>query len=111
LYIDLQVVMYHYPQKHTDSKQAIASIISAQEERVAATLLLIDQQLQGKKYLLGDHLTACDFFLFMLAGWALNIPKSPLSFINLGNHLKKLAKHPSILEVCKKEQISLQAFQ
>ena len=109
--LQAELMIYYYPQRHTNSKQAIASIISAQEERIAESLLIIDQQLHGRKYLLGDSITACDFFLFMLAEWALNIPKSPLSFPNLGNHLKKLAKHPSIVEVCKQEKISLQDFQ
>jgi glutathione S-transferase len=109
--LQAELMIYHYPQKHTDSKQAITSIIRAQEKRIAESMLIIDQQLQGKKYLLGDYITACDFFLFMLAGWALKLNKSPLSFTNLGNHLKKLAKHPSIVEVCKEEGINLQAFQ
>jgi len=109
--LQAEIMIYYYPQKHTNSKQAVASIIRAQEDRIAETLLIVDKQLQGKKYLLGDNLSACDFFLFMLAEWVLNIPKSPLCFPHLANHLKKLAKNPSIVDVCQKEKISLQDFQ
>jgi glutathione S-transferase len=106
-----ELMIYCYPHNHTTNKKCVDSIIKAQEERIAEVLLIIDNQLIGKNYLLGNDISACDFFLFMLSEWSLNIEKSPLSFSNLGSYLRKLAQHSTIREVCKKENISLNPFE
>ncbi len=104
-------MVYYYPQRHTSEEIAIPAIIAAQESLIAEALFLLDQQLASKKYLLGDKISACGFFLFMLAEWSLKIEKPPLSFPNLGKYLINLAKRPTISKVCKKEGINLKAFQ
>lgn len=109
--LQAELMVYYYPHKHTTDEASIPSIIQAQEERIAEALLIIDEQIGENPYLLGDDISACDFFLFMLSEWSLKIEKSPLSFHNLGSYLKRLAKHSTISEVCKKENISLKAFE
>ncbi|WP_057831274.1 glutathione S-transferase family protein [Colwellia sp. TT2012] len=103
--LQAELMVYYYPQKHTTDESCIPSIIKAQEERISEALLILDNQLKGKNFLLGNDISACDFFLFMLAEWSLKIEKSPLSFPSLGSYLRKLAKHATIREVCKKENI------
>lgn len=108
--LQAELMIRYYPHKHTVDEGAIPGIIEAQDERVAEALLVIDQALAGKKYLLGDKISACDFFLFMLAEWSLGIKKSPLSFPNLGAYLKRLAQYPTVREVCEFEGIDLNVF-
>jgi len=109
--LQAELMVYYYPHKHTTDETCVPSIVQAQEERIAEALLIIDKQIGDNPYLLGHDISACDFFLFMLAEWSMNIEKSPLTFSNLGLYLRNLAKHSTISEVCKKENISLKLFE
>ncbi|MGF1757177.1 glutathione S-transferase family protein [Photobacterium sagamiensis] len=109
--LQAELMVRYYPHKHTVDESSIPSIIEAQDERIADALLVLDQALIGKKYLLGDDISACDFFLFMLAKWSLDIKKSPLSYPNLGAYLKRLALYPTIREVSEIEGIDLSPFE
>ena len=109
--LQAELMIRYYPQKHTQDKSTIQSIIAAQDERIADVLAIINDQLKGKLYILGDQITACDFFLFMLAEWSLPIQKSPLHFEYLAAYLKRLSKHPTILAVCEIEGIDISPFE
>lgn len=50
-------------------------------------------------------MSVCDFFLFVLVGWALSMEPSPLSYIHLGPYLKSMAKNPTIKAVLKKKEL------
>ena len=41
---------------------------------------LLDNELENKAFLVGNMITVCDFFLFMLAIWADEFKKPPLAF-------------------------------
>ncbi|CAG8999109.1 MAG: Glutathione S-transferase GST-6.0 [Candidatus Celerinatantimonas neptuna] len=106
--LQVELMIRFYPHRHTTDNTNIGSIIAAQNIRIRDILLLIDEQLSDRRYLLGNKISACDFYLFMLAGWALSIEPSPLSYIHLGPYLKSLVNHPTIKSVYKEEGISLQ---
>lgn len=108
--LQAELMVRYYPQKHTTDENAIPGIIAAQDERIAEVLAVLDKQLLGNNYLLGDRISACDFFLFMLAEWSLKIKKSPMTFSNLNRYLKQLAQYPAIREVCNIENIDLSPF-
>ena len=105
-----ELMMYFYPGKHTINTHHTSEIIEAQETRITDMFALLDKALEGKEFLVGDHLTICDFFLFMLAHWADEFKKPPLTFVNLGSYLCRLAKLPSLQEVCKIEGTDLSAY-
>ncbi len=105
--VQAELMVYFYPQKHTSNESDVAGIVATQETRITAMLELLDSELEGKDYLVGDSVTACDFFLFMLSVWADEFERPPLSFRNLSRYLKNLAKRQSIIDVCKKEGLSL----
>ena len=86
----------YYPHKHTVDENAIPGIIEAQDQRIAEAFAVLDKQLLGKNYLLGDKISACDFFLFMLAEWSLKVKKKPMAFVNLKRYLKKIVQHPTV---------------
>ncbi|KZN41528.1 glutathione S-transferase [Pseudoalteromonas luteoviolacea CPMOR-2] len=109
--IQAELMVYFYPEKHTTDSKGAACIIQAQEERITEMFGLLDKELEGKDYLVGDSLSACDFFLFMLAVWADELKRPPLSFKNLSGYLKKLAKRDSVVRVCKKEGLSLADYE
>jgi len=108
--LQAELMVRYYPHKHTVDENAIPDIIEAQDERIAEAFAVLDKQLLGKNYLVGDKISACDFFLFMLAQWSLKIKKPPTAFTNLNCYLKKLAQYPTISAVCEIEGIDLSPF-
>lgn len=100
----------YYPHRHTNDEATIPNVVAAQDERIADALAVIDNQLASNSYLLGESLTACDFFLFMLAEWSLPIKKSPLHFSHLAAYLKRMSFHPTIQAVSEIENIDLTPF-
>lgn len=109
--LQAELMVRYYPHRHTTDSEAIASVVAAQDQRIADALAVIDQQLANKQYLLGDSLTACDFFLFMLAGWSLSIEKSPMTFRYLAPYLRRLSQHSTIKAVCEIEGVTLTPFE
>jgi len=109
--LQAELMVLYYPHRHTDDTRHINSVIAAQQIRVSEALAVLNEQLQDKPYLLGDRISACDFFLFMLAEWCLKVPKSPLHFEHLASYLKRLSIHPTIQAVCKIEGIDLAPLQ
>lgn len=108
--LQAELMVRYYPHRHTNDESTIPNIIAAQDERISEALTVIDEQLAGKLYLLGEHLTACDFFLFMLAEWSLPVKKSPMHFPHLSAFLMRMAAHPTVQAVCTIEEMGLTPF-
>jgi len=109
--VQAELMVYFYPQKHTQMVEAAINIASTQETRVTEMFALLDNELADRDFLVGETITACDFFLFMLAVWADEFKKPPLAFSNLSRYLKKMAKRASVARVCEKEGLSLADYQ
>ena len=109
--LQAELMVRYYPHRHTNDENTIPNVVAAQDDRIADALSVIDKQLNGNPYLLGNTLTACDFFLFMLAEWSLPIKKSPLHFPHLAAYLKRMSQHPTIEAVSEIEDIDLTPFQ
>lgn len=105
-----ELMVYFYPQKHTAATSGHEEIKQAQEIRVTQMLALIDQELEGKTFLLGDNVNACDFVLFMLLHWGSGLKQPPLSFSNLGRYLRMMARRQSIKSVCAIERTNLEIY-
>jgi glutathione S-transferase len=108
--VQAELMLYFYPEKHSDKEADINAIVNIQEQRITDMFALLDNELAGKDYLVGDSITVCDYFLFMLAVWADEFKKPPLSFQNLSRYLKKLAKRNAVIDVCEKENLSLAGY-
>jgi len=109
--VQAELMVYCYPQKHTTDVKNVESIIEAQEGRITEMFSLLDRELENKDFLVGENISACDYFLFMLAVWADELKRPPLSFNNLSRYLCKLAKRDAVINVCKKEKLSLADYQ
>jgi len=108
--VQAELMVYFYPDKHTTDKTAVPGIVQAQELRVTEMFALLDAELEGKDFLVGDSVTVCDYFLLMLAIWADEFSKPPLSFSHLGRYLRGMAKRGTVRAVCKKEKIDLTPY-
>lgn len=105
--LQAELMVRYYPHRHTNDEATIPNVVAAQDERIADALSIINDQLENNEYLLGDSLTACDYFLFMLAEWSLPIERSPLKFGFLARYLKRLCSNSTIKAVCEIEGIDL----
>ena len=108
--LQAELMVRYYPHRHTNDKRNIPSVISAQDDRIAEALSIINDQLESNEFLLGEKLSACDYFLFMLAEWSLVSEKSPMTYKNLAMYLNRLSENPSIKAVCAFEEIDLTPF-
>ena len=109
--VQAELMVYCYPQKHTTDIKNVESILEAQENRITETFKLLDRELEDRDFLIGKTISACDCFLFMLAVWADELKRPPLSFPNLSRYLCKLAQRDAFINVCKKENLSLADYQ
>jgi len=101
-----ELMLYIYPEKYTTDNETQA-ISDAQEARLGDIFSLIDKELESKSFLVGDAITACDYFLFMLSHWASELTKPPLSYDHLGRYLRQLAQRPAVTAVCETEGTDL----
>ncbi len=109
--VQAELMLYFYPQRHSIDSSHASVMVAAQEIRLTDMFALLDAQLETQKFLAGEQLSICDFYLFMLAIWADELKQPPLSFEYLGKYLRRLAKRESIINVCKKENLSLFDYQ
>lgn len=109
--LQAELMVRYYPHRHTNDESTIPNIIAAQDERIADALSIVNDQLGHNEFLLGDKLSACDYFLFMLAEWSLPIKQSPITFKNLASYLKRLSNNPTVKAVCELEGIDLTPFE
>ncbi len=109
--LQAELMVRYYPHRHTSDQNSIPHVVAAQDERIAEALAVVNEQLAGRQYLLGDSLTGCDFFLVMLAEWSLPIEKSPLTFNHLAAYLRRMSAHPTVRAVCELEDIDLTPFE
>ncbi|KLV03306.1 glutathione S-transferase [Photobacterium aquae] len=105
-----QLMVRYYPHRNIKDEQSIPALIAAQDERIAESLSIIDDQLADNVYLLGSEISACDFFLFMLAEWSLPVARSPLTFPHLAGYLKRMCEHSTVKAVCEIEGMDLTPF-
>lgn len=108
--IQSELMLYFYPDKHTLATDSADAISKAQEARVTEMFALIDRELEGRDFIVGERLSVCDFFLFMLSHWASDFKTPPLSFNHLGRYLRAMAKRPSVMRVCEVEGTCLQMY-
>ena len=75
-------------------------------DNVKKYLAHIDQQLNGKNYILGKEFSAPDAYLFVVIGWCkwAEIPVAPYS--NVMAYMKRVAERASVREVLKKEELT-----
>ena len=108
--LQAELMMYFYPEKHTENVEDIKAILTAQEHRLKEIVTLLEQHLSDREFFLGKTISVCDFFFFMLALWSSSLPCAPLSFPALNRYLKRMARLPAIQQVCSLEGIDLSEY-
>lgn len=65
-------------------------------ERVTSRLAYIDQQLEGKNYLLGDQMTVADAYLFIVCSWGPMMGFDTSGFANITAFQQRMMERESV---------------
>lgn len=73
------------------------------KERLAGRLKWIDEQLEGKSYLMGDAFTLPDAYLFTVVNWCKFVGLDISALKNLGGFMARMAARPAVQAALKAE--------
>lgn len=108
--VQSELMVYFYPQRHVAEGEQAAQLKAVQETRITEMYALLDKEIANSEFLLGDKISVCDYFLFMLCHWASGFTKRPVDFPNLGRVLRSLARRPAFVKVAKLEGTPLEMY-
>jgi len=74
-------------------------------------LTWVDTQLAGKSYLMGEHFTVPDAYLFTVAGWGRHVGVDISGLPNLSAFMARMAARPAVQAAMKAEGLIKQAQQ
>ncbi|BBK42198.1 glutathione S-transferase [Allostella vacuolata] len=96
--VQADLMVWFYPERVADeAHQSMARI--RLEERLVAMFEPLDAALAGREWLVGEHFSAADAFLFMLARWSRNLPRKARDLPNLGPYLARIAGRTAVQEM------------
>jgi glutathione S-transferase len=74
-------------------------------EKLASRFEFVDKQLEGREYVMGDHFTVADAYLYVVTRWTkpMNIDISRLK--NLSAHNARIDARPAVQEALKVEKL------
>ena len=90
---------YFMPSRyHADDDQA-GAIREAAQVRVGVALDVIEANLDGKTWMLGDKKSVVDAFLYPMASWAYGFDKPTSDYPNIHRVIRQLAADPAVQKV------------
>ncbi|WP_444957948.1 glutathione S-transferase family protein [Microbulbifer sp. ZKSA002] len=105
-----ELMIYFYPEKHTTNNNSTPSIVEAQEQRITDMYGILNDQIGDREYLVGNKISICDYFLFMLCHWGSGFKTPPIAFPNLARCLRNLASKEAFQAVCTTEGTKLDIY-
>jgi glutathione S-transferase len=71
--------------------------------KIGSRLQWVDQQLQGRNYLMGEAFSVPDAYLFTVAGWGRHVGVDISALAHLGAFMARMAARPGVQEALKAE--------
>jgi glutathione S-transferase len=75
-------------------------------DRLANRFQFVDNELQGKDYLMGDHFTVADAYLYTVTRWAKPMGVDLSAYPNLLAHHARVEARPAVQEALKLEKLA-----
>jgi glutathione S-transferase len=75
-------------------------------DKLASRFEFVDQQLEGKEYVMGDHFTVADAYLYVVTRWTKPMNIDIAKFKNLVAHNARIDARPAVQEALKAEKLS-----
>lgn len=96
--LQAMLMHYFYPERLVaEGGTAATEVKVAAEARVGGMLQLLDAQLAGRSWLLGERYSALDPMAFMLCRWTRGFATRPArQYANLGPYLQRMLERPAV---------------
>jgi glutathione S-transferase len=75
-------------------------------DKLASRFEFVDQQLEGKEYVMGDHFTVADAYLYVVTRWTKPMNIDIARFKNLSAHNARVEARPAVQEALKAEKLA-----
>lgn len=75
-------------------------------DRLAGRLAFVDEQLAGKQYLMGDHFSVADAYLFAVTRWTQPMSIDISGHPNLSAFMQRVQARPAVQEALKAEKLA-----
>ena len=96
--VQADMMLYFYPERFAPAAVA-ESVKSMAVDRMMNQFALLDRELEGREFLVGERLSAADAYLFMVARWTRHMPRKARDLPNLGPYLARIQARPSVQAV------------
>ncbi|HLU61646.1 MAG TPA: glutathione binding-like protein [Gammaproteobacteria bacterium] len=91
------LIPYFYPARYTADPEGADGVKRGAERLAGQWFAHVEEAFSdGRPYLLGETLSAADFYLFMLARWGRHFEAKPSSQPRLGEFMQRMFTRPSI---------------
>ena len=102
--IQPDLMAFFYPDQHTTDPEGLAAVKTAAERRLDAAHAMMNVALgETGPYLLGETLSAADFFLLMLARWGRFIANPPAKLTHIHRCVDLVSSRPAVERVLARE--------
>ena len=101
---------WFYPHEHVSDEAAAPAVKQAANDRLTRMFDVISEQLGDKTWLVGDHFSAADLFLFMLIRWGRGMPRLPRNLPNLNALAERVLARPAVQQALEAEGIKAPVF-
>jgi glutathione S-transferase len=75
-------------------------------DKLVSRFEFVDKQLEGKEYVMGDHFTVADAYLFVVTRWTKPMNIDITRFKNLTAHNARVEARPAVQEALKAEKLA-----
>ena len=96
--VQADMMPYFYPERYAPAAEA-ERVRAIMVDRLMSHFALLDRELAGKDFLVGDRFSAADAYLFMVARWSRHMPRKARELPNLGPYLARVQARPSVQAV------------
>ncbi|AWK86366.1 glutathione S-transferase family protein [Azospirillum thermophilum] len=108
--IQADMLVYFYPGRYVQGAEAEAALKAVVEARLFEQFSLLDKEMEGRRWLLGDRYGALDPYLFTLARWSRFMTRPARSLPNLGPWLARVLERPAVQAAFAAEGLSAPYF-
>ncbi|WP_245579995.1 glutathione S-transferase family protein [Niveispirillum irakense] len=105
--VQVAYLAYYYPERQVTDPAHAPSVKAAAEARVKELFAVIERELDGRRWLVGDRPGIVDFMLLMLVRWGRNFADNPpRSLPNIGAHAARTAALPAVIRAFEQEGLA-----
>ena len=96
------MLRFFYPERY--GGEEVGGLAAAEAARLFD---LIERELEGRDWLVGDHRTAADIFLFMITRWGRRLEPAAWSRPNIRSHFLRTLALPGVRRMIEEQELEL----